>query len=183
MLNEADMLRECMIVDWLDVLLQITAIISVVTPYWSSPSPRCYRNGHPQYRGITANFTFVTADFPRLPRYYRCPHYRAALYFRCAHISKFLVSWFLHPAVNQPQTEKHACELRCWRTISGASWGYDAWPTITGNLYLVQHCTVHAGTGESDCGSRYKCCCVDGHWSSLTVAVSQPATQKASELA
>ena len=76
MLNEADMLRECMMVDWLDVLglLQITTTISAVTPQWSPPSPRCYRNSHPQYRGITANFTSVTADFPRLPRYYRCPH-------------------------------------------------------------------------------------------------------------
>ena len=76
------MLRECMIVDWLDVLglLQITTTTSAVTPQWSPPSPRCYRNSHPQYRGITANFTSVTADFLRLPRYYRCPHYRAALY-------------------------------------------------------------------------------------------------------
>ena len=67
MLNEADMLRECMIVDWLDVLLQITAIISVVTPYWSSPSPRCYRNGHPN----TAVLPRISLSLPRIFRGYR----------------------------------------------------------------------------------------------------------------
>jgi len=53
---------------------------SAVTPLLLNPSPRCYRyvSFHP--RGITAMFDPITAVNPRIPRYSRNPHYRAALY-------------------------------------------------------------------------------------------------------
>jgi len=46
------------------------------------PFPRYYRNLRHHYRGITAAVASITAVNPRLPRYYRCPHYRAGLYFK-----------------------------------------------------------------------------------------------------
>jgi len=48
---------------------------TAVTPQQANPSPRYYRKFYLQNRGIPAVFV----GFPRLPRYYRRPHYRAGL--------------------------------------------------------------------------------------------------------
>ena len=65
MLNEADMLRECMMVDWLVVLLQVTVTISVVTPCWSSPSPLLPQRSSPIPR-YCRKFNFHYRGFPEV---------------------------------------------------------------------------------------------------------------------
>jgi len=53
-------------IDYRAVTVEICSISAVTPPL--------------HLRGITASFTCITAGFPRLPRYYRHPHYRAGLY-------------------------------------------------------------------------------------------------------
>ena len=60
---------------WLLYCLEINHDRGIRHHFRSNPCSGC-----PHYRGITAYFTAVTADFPRLPRYYRCPHYRAGFF-------------------------------------------------------------------------------------------------------
>jgi len=54
-------------IDYRGITVKISSI-TAVTPQQATPS-----------RGITTSFTCKTEVFPRLPRYYRRPHYRAGL--------------------------------------------------------------------------------------------------------
>ena len=55
-------------------------IITAVLQQHVSPFPRNYRDLRPHLRGVTVRSVPITAEYPRLPRYYRDPHPRAALY-------------------------------------------------------------------------------------------------------
>ena len=59
-------------------------IITAVLPQHVSPFPRNYRDLRPHPRGVTVRYVPITAEYPRLPRYYRDPHPRAALYYQHA---------------------------------------------------------------------------------------------------
>jgi len=47
-----------------------------------SPSPRQCRERGPHPHDVTVNFVPITAELPRLPRYYRLPRYRVPLQFQ-----------------------------------------------------------------------------------------------------
>jgi len=54
-------------------------IITAVLPQHVSPFPQNYRDLRPHPRGVTVRSVPITTEYPRLPRYYRDPHPRAAL--------------------------------------------------------------------------------------------------------
>jgi len=54
-------------------------IITAVLPQQVSPFPRNYRDLRPHPHSVTVRSVPIAAEYPRLPRYYRDPHPRAAL--------------------------------------------------------------------------------------------------------
>jgi len=65
-------------------------------------------------RGITASFTCITAGFPRLPRYYRHPHYRAGLYRLVGHVHSLAhVTNLLRTNWLQTQRTRSNCSSVC----------------------------------------------------------------------
>jgi len=55
-------------------------IITAVLPQHVSPFPRNYREVCPHPHSVTVRSVPITTEYPRLLRYYRDPHPRAALY-------------------------------------------------------------------------------------------------------
>ena len=54
-------------------------IITAVLPQYVYPFPQNYSHLRPYPRGVTVRLVAITAEYPRLPRYYRDPHPRAVL--------------------------------------------------------------------------------------------------------
>jgi len=56
-------------------------IITAVLPQHVSPFPRNYRDLRPHPHGVTVRSIPITAEYPWLPRYYRDPLPREAVYY------------------------------------------------------------------------------------------------------
>ena len=95
-------------------------IITAVLLQHVSPFPRNYSDLHPHPRSVTVRPVPITAEYPRLPRYYRDPHPHAAFY-RHTSLSLWIkVNGKGSPSCNSPKIRRLAnpvlLTLDLWNT-------------------------------------------------------------------